>query len=116
MNHNHTAWTPVEQCSNIICGVIMAGMAVAVLIRIHTRKNNQFAYILLSFTVLLGAAYIGKGVTECLRKPRKYSGDVKLPNMYAKNFFLFLLPVTALQGWIFAIRYWQSATMLSAYQ
>jgi len=36
--------------------------------------------------------------------------------MYSKNFFLFLLPVTALQGWVFAIRYWQSATMLSAYQ
>jgi len=48
----------------------MVGLAVAVLIRIHTRKNNQFAYILLSFTVLLGVAYIGKGATEFLRKPR----------------------------------------------
>jgi hypothetical protein len=67
---DHQPLRPVEEYSNLICGVIMVGLAMAVLIRIHKRKNNQFAYVLLSFTVLLGAAYIGKGVTEFLRKPR----------------------------------------------
>jgi len=104
----------MEESSNLICGIIMVGLATAVLIKIHKRSNNQFAYVLLSFTVLLGVAYIGKGLTECVRKQRKYgSNDLNLPNEYARNFFLFLLPLAALQGWIFAIRYWQSATLIS---
>jgi hypothetical protein len=37
---DHLTWRPIEEYSNLICGVIMVGLAVVVLIRIHKRKNN----------------------------------------------------------------------------
>jgi hypothetical protein len=55
---------PVQQYSCLICGLIMIVLAVVVVLKIYKRSNNEFAYILLSYTVLLGVAYIGLALTE----------------------------------------------------
>jgi hypothetical protein len=86
----------------------MIVLAAAIILKIKKRSNNGFAYVLLSFTVLLGAAYIGQALLEFFTTRKDL-----FPNYYVKSLFLFLIPLTALQGWIFAIRYWQSATLVS---
>ena len=77
-------------------------------------SKNVFAFVLLSFTVLLGIAYVGKAFTEAFRK------EVVLPNRtihhvneYAFQTNLYLQYLSALQGWIFGIRYLKSAAASS---
>lgn len=63
---------------------------------------------------LLGIAYLGLALTKVFRK------EVELPDRihyfasyYANQVFYYTQMVAAVQGWIFAVRYWLSATVSS---
>lgn len=88
--------------------------ALAVIYKIYRGSKNKFAYVLMSFTVLLGACNVCFAFIEAFRK------CVPLPdrthcfyNFYANETFIYLEMLCALQGWVFAVRYWLSATISS---
>lgn len=66
------------------------------------------------FTILLGIAYIGLSFTKIFRR------KVELPdgttkyfiNFYANNLVFYFKMITAVQAWMFALRYWLSATVI----
>jgi len=50
---------PIEDLSELICGVLMITAASYAIKKVTEGSKNMFAYALLSFTVLLGIAYVG---------------------------------------------------------
>jgi hypothetical protein len=88
--------------------IISASFAVK---KVSEVSKNMFAFVLLSFTMLLGIAYVGKALSEAFRH------EVVLPdrphyftNYYASETFNYLQLISALQGWIFGMCYTKSAT------
>ena len=89
--------------------------ASAVIHRIYNKSKNPFAYTLMGLTLMQGVSYIGSAFTSAFRK------EVTLPdgvyhfyNEYVHDTCSNLYYIsTALQGWIFAMRYLSSATECS---
>ncbi len=50
---------PVWDLFQLICGALMIIPASFAIKKVREGSKNQFAYVLLSFTVLLGTAYVG---------------------------------------------------------
>jgi hypothetical protein len=59
---------PVLDLFQLICGVMMIIPASFAIKKVSEGSNNQFAYVLLSFTVLLGIAYVGMSFCEAFRR------------------------------------------------
>ena len=58
---------PIRDLFLLICGVLMIIPACFALKKVHEGSKNQFAYVLLSFTILLGIAYVGEALNEAFR-------------------------------------------------
>ena len=59
---------PVLYLFKLICGVMMIIPASFAIKRVSEGSKNQFDYVLLSFTVLLGIAYVGMSFCEAFRR------------------------------------------------
>jgi len=88
--------------------IISASFAVKMVSKV---SKNMFSYVLLSFTMFIGIAYVGKALSEAFRH------EVVIPdrphyftNYYASETLNYLQLILALQGWIFARCYTKSAT------
>ncbi len=105
---------PIRDLFLLICGVLMIIPACFALKKVHEGSKNQFAYVLLSFTILLGIAYVGEAFTDAYtKKVLLLDGTNYLPNLYAYETFYCLQYISALQGWIFGMCYLKSATSSS---
>ena len=78
--------------------------------KVNEGSKNMFAYVLLSFTLLLGVSYLGLSFFEAFRR------ELVLPartyysaSQYGLQISLYLQFISALQGWIFGICYLKSA-------
>ena len=88
----------------------MLTASLIVIFKIYRGSKHRFAYILMSFTAILGFAYIGLAFNEAFRKKLILANKT----YYAESYYTlqilgFLLNVAGIQGWIFAIRYLTSA-------
>jgi hypothetical protein len=52
-------FSPIEDLCRLICGALMIISGSFAVKKVSEGSKNMFAYVLLSFTVLLGIAYIG---------------------------------------------------------
>ena len=75
---------PVSDYIQLACGVLMIIPAFYAVKKVSEGSKNMFAYVLLSFTVLLGISYVGLSFDDMFRR------EVVLPdrthyfgNMYA---------------------------------
>ena len=50
---------PIRDLFQFICGTLMIIFAAFAVKKVSEGSKNMFAYVLLSFTVLLGIAYVG---------------------------------------------------------
>ena len=66
------------------------------------------------FTILLGFAYIGLSFTKVFRRQVVLpDGTIKyFINFYANNLVFYFKMISAVQAWMFALRYWFSATVI----
>jgi hypothetical protein len=88
---------PIEDLCKLICGVLMIISASFAVKKVSEGSKNLFAYTLLSFTFLLGIAYVGEPFSEAFRH------EVALPdrthyfeNEYAYKTFYYLQFISAL--------------------
>lgn len=105
---------PVVCLSQLITSSIIIFFAAAVILKVHKGSKNKFAYALMFFTILLGIAYIGLAFTKIFRRKVELpDGTTKyLINYYANNLVFYFKMITAVQAWMFALRYWFSATVI----
>jgi hypothetical protein len=89
---------------------VMLVTSTIVIRKIQQKSKNLFAYTLMIFTITLALANIGESMSEMFRS------QVLLPNRvhyfdsyYAYCLFNYLYILSALQGWIFGVRYLTSA-------
>lgn len=105
---------PIYCLIQVISGSVMLIAATTVIWKIHNSSRNQFAYVLMFFTALFGIAYIVMSLTKAFRREEELpNGTTKyFPNYYINNLAYFANMISATQAWIFAIRYWLSATVI----
>ena len=105
---------PFLSLSGFTSGCVMVFAALAVIFKVHYGSKNKFAYTLMFFTAWLGTAWIGLSSTKAFRR------EVVMPdgttkyfiNYYISSLFFYARMISATQAWIFAIRYWLSATVI----
>jgi len=94
----------------------MVVSATVVMVKVHRGSKSTFAYTLMALSVLLGVSYIGWAFEDSIRM------EVQLPDgvsyLYASSEYAFdicnyLFNLAALQRWIFAMRYLESANTSS---
>ena len=103
---------PFQDLSQLVGGTVMIISASVVIHRIHNKSKNPLAYTLMSLSLTVGVSNIGLALTDAFRK------EVTLPDRvhhfeseYVHETCNYLYYIsTALQGWVFAMRYLQSAT------
>ena len=105
---------PITDLIELVSGVLMIIPACFALKMVREGSKNTFACVLLSFTILLGIAYVGEAFTDAFRR------GVVLPertqysyNWYAYYTFYYLQYISALQGWIFGVCYLKSGAASS---
>ena len=89
--------------------------ASAVIHRIYNKSKNTFAYTLMGLTLTIGVSLVGLAFNDAFRKEVTQPDRVyHFRSEYGLSTFNFLYYIsTALQGWIFAMRYLQSAVECS---
>lgn len=58
---------PIRDLSQLICGFVVVVIAILVILKIHSKSKNKFAYTLSSFALLMGSSSIGLALTEAFR-------------------------------------------------
>ncbi len=58
---------PIRDLSQLICGFVVIVTAILVILKIHSKSKNKFAYTLSSFSLLMGSSSIGLAFTEAFR-------------------------------------------------
>ena len=109
----HPFYPAIDLC-RLICGVIEIISAFFAILKVSEGSKNKFAYTLLSFTVITGISYVGQPLDEAFRheviQPNR---TYYFNNKYAILTFAYLQYIAGLQGWIFGICYFKSATASS---
>ena len=106
---------PYYDLSQLVSGTVMIISASAVNHRIYNKSKNTFAYTLMILTLVQGVANIGSALTEAFRKEVTLTDRVyHFASEYSIDTLNYLYDTsTALLGWVFAMRYLQSATECS---
>ena len=76
-------YKPVWCLNQLISGTVMLIAATVVILKIHFGSKNQFAYVLMLFTVLFGIAFVGLALVKAFRR------EVELPDNKTKYFINF---------------------------
>jgi hypothetical protein len=107
---------PYEDLITLVANTITIVAATVVIFKVHRITKNTFAYTLMVFTILIGVSWIGAVFTEAFREEvLLQDGQTHyFYNEYTLRTFDFIyLTSSALQGWIFAVRYLTSALTCS---
>ena len=106
---------PIYDLSMAISGTVMIIAALVVIHKIYRNSKNIFAYVLMCFAAMLGTAYVGYTISFAFRRsvPKPDGSTSYQVNVYVNQTFSYLQLVSALQGWIFGMRYLQSANVSS---
>ena len=59
---------PILDLLQLIDGVLMIILAFFAIKKVRDGSKNTFAYVILSFTVLLGISYLGESLNDTFRK------------------------------------------------
>ena len=59
---------PVLDLLQLIDGVLMIILAFFAIKKVRDGSKNRFAYVILSFTVILGISYLGESLNDTFRK------------------------------------------------
>ena len=102
---------PLFDLCNLLCGVLMIVLAVIVINKIRKSSKNLFAYLLMSLTACQGVSYVGVAVVDSFRLRVPFADrDYYFTNFPVLETFAYMIAISALQAWVFAVRYQQSAT------
>ena len=108
---------PYEDLTALVANTIVIVAATVVILKIHRITKNTFAYTLMVFTILIGVSWIGAVFTEAFREEVLLLWDYQIHYFYSeytlRTFDFIYLTSSALQGWIFAVRYLTSALACS---
>jgi hypothetical protein len=102
---------PVTTYSQLCTGPLIILIAVYVIYRVHKGSQSKFVYTLMAFSIMIGAAYMGLAVSYSLCFSILWSSNIyhvaSLKFIVQMRSFYF---ITALQPFVFGMRYLQSAT------
>ena len=109
---------PYPDLSDVVASTVMIISASIVIYRIYNKSKNTFAYALMGLTLTIGVSNFGDAFCDAFRNEVKLADRVHhFESEYTKDTFNFLYYIsTGLQGWIFAMRYLQSAVECSLIQ
>ena len=88
---------PRKDLSLVVCGSVMIIAAIFVLRKVYKGSKNQFAYTLMSLTIIIGFSNICQAFCEAFRKAVLLPDRMHhMESLYASETFYYIYYLTAL--------------------
>jgi hypothetical protein len=95
----------------VISGSVILISSSVVMVKIISGTKNKFAFSLMAFSQLLALSFFAQALSDVIQRPMSSNGNTYyLSNQYAHMTSVYLNYMCSLQFWVFASRYWYSAT------
>jgi hypothetical protein len=102
---------PHQDLALVVSGSVILISASVVMVKIYTGSKNKFAFTLMAFSQLLALSFLGQALSDVFRRPVYLNGKTYyFGNQYVYITSVYLDVMCSLQYWVFASRYWYSAS------